>query len=38
MSSHDSSNESGRKRTIDWMTLIIMVIGLALALNAIIAW
>lgn len=27
-----------RKRSIDWMTLIIMVIGLALALNAVIAW
>jgi hypothetical protein len=27
-----------RKRSIDWMTIIIMIIGLALALNAVIAW
>lgn len=27
-----------RKRSIDWMTLIIMIIGLALALNAVISW
>ena len=35
---HDPPNAPRRKRTIDWMTLIIMVIGLALALNAVIAW
>lgn len=27
-----------RKRSIDWMTLIIMMVGLPLALNAVIAW
>lgn len=35
---HDSHNAPRRKRSIDWMTLIIMVIGLAVALNAVIAW
>lgn len=38
MSTHDLPNAPRGKRSIDWMTLIIMVIGLALALNAIIAW
>lgn len=35
---HDSPNAPRRKRTIDWMTLIVMGIGLALALNAVITW
>ena len=35
---HEPPNAPRRKRAIDWMTLIIMIIGLALALNAVIAW
>jgi len=38
MSAYDSPNAPRRKRSIDWMTLTIMIIGLALALNAVIPW